>query len=71
MKRNECVLILGYGNPLRGDDALGPQVAEELAVRLGDDPRVTVQAVHQLTLDLAETLANFRFASSLRNLKQT
>jgi hydrogenase maturation protease len=59
MKRNECVLILGYGNPLRGDDALGPQVAEELAVRLGDDPRVTLQTVHQLTLDLAETLANF------------
>ena len=53
------VLIIGYGNPLRGDDALGPQVAAVLAERFGDDPCVTVQTVHQLTLDLAETLANF------------
>jgi hydrogenase maturation protease len=59
MKRNERILILGYGNPLRGDDALGPQVAEELAARFEADDRITVQTIHQLTLDLAETLANF------------
>jgi hydrogenase maturation protease len=53
------ILIIGYGNPLRGDDALGPQVADELTERFGDDPQVAVQTVHQLTLDLAETLANF------------
>ena len=53
------VLILGYGNPLRGDDALGSQVATKLAERFDDEPLVEVKIVHQLTLDLAETLANF------------
>jgi hydrogenase maturation protease len=41
------VLILGYGNPLRGDDAMGPAAAE----RLGGI------AVHQLTPELAERIA--------------
>jgi hydrogenase maturation protease len=41
------VLILGYGNPLRGDDAMGPIAAE----RLGG------LAVHQLTPELAERIA--------------
>jgi len=59
MMGNGRILILGYGNPLRGDDALGAQVAEELTARFRDNPRVTVQIVHQLTLDFAETLANF------------
>ena len=54
------ILVLGYGNPLRGDDALGPAAAERLARRFATEPRVTVQTVHQLTLDLAETLVNFK-----------
>lgn len=54
------VLIIGYGNPLRGDDALGLAAAQRLAGRFATKPRVTVQTVHQLTLDLAETLVDFR-----------
>jgi hydrogenase maturation protease len=52
-------LILGYGNPLRGDDALGPQVAEQLSERFSKEPGIQVQIVQQLTLDLAEPLSNF------------
>ena len=35
------------------------QDAMELTQRFGDDARVEIETVHQLTLDLAETLANF------------
>jgi hydrogenase maturation protease len=59
MKNKKRILILGYGNPLRGDDALGPRIAEEIAERFEGNPRVKVQTVHQLTLDLAETFAKF------------
>jgi hydrogenase maturation protease len=41
------VLVIGYGNPLRGDDAAGLVAAE----RLGG------MAVHQLTPELAERIA--------------
>jgi hydrogenase maturation protease len=41
------VLVIGYGNPLRGDDAMGLIAAE----RLGG------LAVHQLTPELAEAIA--------------
>ena len=50
------VLIVGYGNPLRGDDALGRLAASRLAQRFAGLPRVTVMEVHQLTLDLAEAV---------------
>lgn len=53
-------LILGYGNPLRGDDALGWVVAEELERRFADDEQVDVMAVHQLTPDLSELLHRYR-----------
>ena len=46
------VLVVGYGNPLRSDDGVGPAVAERLAA----DPRlagVEVRAEHQLTPELA------------------
>ncbi len=45
-------LIVGYGNPLRTDDGVGPAVAELLAA----DPRLRgadVRAEHQLTPELA------------------
>jgi hydrogenase maturation protease len=42
------VLIIGYGNALRGDDAMGLVAAE----RLGG------MAVHQLTPELAERIAH-------------
>ena len=46
------VLVVGYGNPLRSDDGVGPAVAERLAA----DPRmagVDVRCEHQLTPELA------------------
>lgn len=52
------LLLIGYGNRLRGDDALGPLVAE--AVAAGRAPGVKVVVAHQLTPDLAETLARAR-----------
>ena len=52
-------LIIGYGNPLRGDDALGWRAAEVLAAapEIVNDPSVRVETVHQLTPELAETIA--------------
>jgi hydrogenase maturation protease len=47
------VLVIGYGNPLRGDDGAGWRAAELLE----DDPRAAgarVLARHQLTPELAE-----------------
>jgi hydrogenase maturation protease len=46
-KSERKTLIIGYGNPLRGDDAVGPLVAS----RLGGI------VVHQLNPELAEPLA--------------
>jgi hydrogenase maturation protease len=50
------VLIVGYGNALRGDDGVGWQVAD----RLAGDPRLAgaeVLARHQLTPELATDVA--------------
>ena len=55
------VLIIGYGNPLRGDDGLGWQAAERLAVEL-TDPEIEIKAVHQLTPELAEPLSRTSLA---------
>ena len=50
------VLILGYGNPLRGDDAAGWEAARALAgLEAGD--QVEVHALHQLTPEWAESLS--------------
>lgn len=54
-------LVVGYGNPLRGDDGLGWHAAAALAA----DPRLAdadVLARHQLTPELAEDIANARLA---------
>lgn len=50
-----ALLIIGYGNPLRGDDGLGWQAAERLAA-LGR-PGWHVLTCQQLTPDLAEPLS--------------
>jgi hydrogenase maturation protease len=48
-------LIIGYGNTLRGDDGLGPHVAERLAADLlPADRRI---ACHELTPELAVPLS--------------
>jgi hydrogenase maturation protease len=46
------VLVVGYGNPLRSDDGVGPAVA----ARLAGDPRLAgadIRIEHQLTPELA------------------
>jgi len=50
------LLIIGYGNPLRGDDGVGWHAAHELARTIGAQ-HVRVRACHQLTLDLAEPIS--------------
>jgi hydrogenase maturation protease len=50
------VLVVGYGNPLRGDDGIGWHAARLLA----DDPRLAgarVLACHQLAPELAEDVS--------------
>jgi hydrogenase maturation protease len=47
-------LVIGYGNPLRGDDAFGWHAAHRL-VELTDHESTHVLAVHQLTPELAES----------------
>jgi hydrogenase maturation protease len=44
-------LMIGYGNPLRGDDGLGPHVVEHIA--RGRWPDVEPVIVHQLTPELS------------------
>lgn len=48
-------LVIGYGNPLRGDDGLGWHVAQALTETRPEN--IAVIARHQLTPELAETLA--------------
>jgi hydrogenase maturation protease len=47
-------MILGYGNPLRGDDALGLLAAERLRALV---PEAEILTCHQLTPELAAALA--------------
>jgi hydrogenase maturation protease len=49
-------LIIGYGNRLRGDDAVGVLAAECLH-ESSPDPQVEILAVHQLTPELAEPIS--------------
>lgn len=49
-------LIIGYGNPLRGDDGAGWRVARRLAELLGDES-IEILALHQLTPELAEPIS--------------
>jgi hydrogenase maturation protease len=56
----ETALVIGYGNELRGDDAIGQQVAK--AIKYWHLSSVKSIAVHQLTPELAENLANSKLA---------
>ena len=53
-------LVIGYGNPLRGDDALGWRAVDSLAAipEIAADPSIRIEPVHQLTPELAEPIAN-------------
>lgn len=50
------VLVLGYGNDLRGDDGVGRRLAE--AVEAWGLPGVCAASLHQLTPEVAETVSH-------------
>lgn len=56
------ILIIGYGNRLRADDAIGCRAADELGRYYRDDPGVEVIASHQLTPEMAQDIAQSEFA---------
>ena len=49
-------LILAYGNPLRGDDGMGPEAGERLRSII-HDPDVEIRTMHQLTPELMEPIS--------------
>ncbi len=49
-------LVIGYGNPLRGDDGFGPTVASRLIPHVDTD-QVEILIIQQLTPDLAEPVS--------------
>ncbi|MTJ12311.1 hydrogenase maturation protease [Anabaena sp. UHCC 0187] len=53
-------IVIGYGNELRSDDAIGPRVAN--LINLWHLSNVQSLAVHQLTPELAANLANVNLA---------
>jgi hydrogenase maturation protease len=53
--RAGMILVVGYGNDLRGDDAAGQHAAARVAAWAL--PGVEVHALHQLTPELADPLA--------------
>ena len=46
---NKKILLIGFGNPARADDGLGPALAEEIESK--NIPDVTVEADYQLTIE--------------------
>jgi Ni,Fe-hydrogenase maturation factor len=64
MKSNTArLLVIGYGDPLRGDDGAGRLVVEELETSLRNTSYadyVEMTAFHQLTSALAETVSRFQ-----------
>ena len=46
--------IIGYGNPHRKDDGIGPYVVEQLSRDVGDGPGIGLLSLHQLDPVLAE-----------------
>lgn len=53
--RGDTILLVGFGNPGRLDDGLGPALAERIA--LNELPGVTVEADYQLTIEDAAEVA--------------
>ena len=51
------ILIIGYGNPMRGDDGIGWRAAENLQTHYAANRRVQVLKCHQLTPELASDVA--------------
>ncbi|HEX4758218.1 MAG TPA: hydrogenase maturation protease [Terracidiphilus sp.] len=58
MKSNKTrCLILACGNTLRGDDGIGPWLAQWAEERFDDEPGVRVLSRQQWTLELAEEIS--------------
>lgn len=57
MKIQPQILVIGYGNTLRGDDGIGQIIA--LEVEKWNLPLVRSLYLHQLTPELAEKIAQF------------
>lgn len=55
-----CILIIGYGNPLRGDDGFGWHLARRLEEQAGECD-VQVMSAHQLTPEMAEPVSRARY----------
>jgi hydrogenase maturation protease len=53
----ERILIIGFGNPHRGDDGLGYRVAEQFEA-MNHDPAVQVVASQELKPEMAEVLSH-------------
>lgn len=51
------ILVIGYGNPGRLDDGLGPAFAEKVVSM--DLPDVTVESNYQLNIEDAELISNY------------
>ena len=49
------VVVIGFGNPIRGDDAFGPLVADKLLEEL-QTPQIEILSRHILTAEMAEHL---------------
>lgn len=64
------VLIIGYGNPLRGDDGFGWRVVEELQGTLRGG-QVELIACHQLTPELAEPVSQARYVIFVDAARET
>jgi hydrogenase maturation protease len=54
------VLVIGYGNSIRGDDGIGPAVATQ--VEAWNLPQVKSLCLHQLTPEIAAELAIVKYA---------
>jgi hydrogenase maturation protease len=52
----ERILVIGYGNPHRGDDGFGFHAAEQLQAMIHEHA-VTVTTIDQLKPELAETIS--------------
>ena len=50
------IVLFGYGNPSRGDDALGPLLLERAEAWLATQPDLTVEAVADFQLQIEHAL---------------
>lgn len=57
MKTTPYILVIGIGNSLRGDDAVGHWLADKIATDA--HPFATVQTMHQLHIEVLEQLQQY------------